>query len=212
MQTIGLLLQSLRLKKNLTLEHVSNQTNIATYLLEALEADDFTKLPASTFTKGFITSYAKVVGLSPQRALAIFRRDFAIGQSGKIMPKGLAKPLDKETVVTSKWLVVLGIVILLLGFGGYIFFQLRNYSLPPSIDMIRPKPNTVVKGPIVPVKGFVSADSSVYVNSQVIEVFPTGEFQATVQLSPGNQTITVKAIDSNSKQSELLIPVYVVDK
>jgi cytoskeletal protein RodZ len=212
LQTIGILLQSLRLKHNLTVEQVSQETNIATHLLAYLEEDNFEKLPCSTFTKGFITSYAKVVDLSAAKALAIFRRDFTITESGKIMPRGLAKPLDKPTIVTSKILVVGCIIFLMCIFTGYLLVQLRNYQANPTIEVIRPKANTMVKGPIIPLKGFVSADSSVYVNGQLCQVFPTGEFQATIQLPVGQQIIAVKAVSNQNKITVTEIPVTVIDK
>ena len=212
MQTIGKLLQSLRQKQNLTLEQISNETNIAPHLLAFLEEDAFDKLPSSTFTKGFITSYAQVVDLSPQKALAIFRRDFTVSESGKILPKGLAKPLDKPTVITSKLLTFGGVAFATILFLGYLIFQLKTYHANPTIEVERPKPNAIVKGPIISVKGYVSAESTVFVNGTLTEVFPTGEFQATTQLPLGTHTIVVKAVSNQNKVSEQCIPVTVVDK
>ncbi len=212
MQTIGKLLQSLRQKQDLRLEDVSKETNIAPHLLANLENDAYEKLPSSTFTKGFITSYAEVVGLSPQKALAIFRRDFTISESGKIMPRGLAKPLDKPTVVTSKLIGIAGVVFFIILFSGYLFYQFQSYQSAPRIDIIRPKANSIVKGPIIAVKGYVSADSSVYVNDAIVETFPTGEFQTTAQLPAGNHVLTIKAVNSHNKVSQQQIPVTVVDK
>jgi cytoskeletal protein RodZ len=212
MHTIGSLLKNLRLKANLSITDISEKTNIAAHLLKSLEEDDFTHLPSSTYTKGFIKSYAEVVDLSPQKALAIFRRDFCITESGKIMPKGLAKPLDKPTVVGSKVLSILALACSLLIFFIYLFSQIKSYESAPTIDVLRPKPHTVVKGPIISVKGFVSADSSVYVNNSIVEVFPTGEFQASTQLPDGDHLITIKAVNAKNKISQIQIPVTVVDK
>ncbi len=212
MQTIGQLLRSLRLEKSLNLDDITNETNIAKHLLEFLENDNFSKLPSSAFTKGFIVSYARVVGLSPQKALAIFRRDFIIDESGKIMPKGLARPLDKETLVASKFLFIGGIVLLVVLFLGYLFYQLKGLNNPPDLEIIRPKANSIVKGPIISVKGFVSADATVYINGEIAEIFPTGEFRSSVQLPPGEQQIVIKAVSSQNKIRESIIPITVVDK
>lgn len=212
MQTIGQILKSLRLKKDITLETISKETNIAIHLLKFLENDDFTNLPSSTYTKGFITKYAQIIGLSSQKALAIFRRDFVIDESGKIIPKGLAKPLDKPTLITSKIFSIIGITAFLLIISAYLFFQLKNYKTAPNIEVIRPKPNTVVKGPIISIKGFVSIDSTVYVNDAIADVFPTGEFRSSTQLEQGEQIIRIKAINSQQRQTQIEIPVTVVDK
>jgi cytoskeletal protein RodZ len=212
LETIGKLLQTLRQEKNLTLDEISRQTKIAKHLLVALENDDYKKLPASTFTKGFITSFARVVGLSSDKALAIFRRDFMVSQSGKILPKGLSKPLDKPTVVTSRIFLIGAVVVLLCIFSVYLFVQLKSYNAPPSLEVSRPKLNSIVKGPIISVKGFVSSETTVYVNGNLAQVFPTGEFQASVQLPTGEQKIEVRAVDHQNKSSAKTIPVTVVDK
>lgn len=211
MQTIGQLLKSLRQQQQLSIDDISSRTNIASHLLGFLETDQYQKLPSSTFTKGFITSYAKVVGLPTQKALAVFRRDFIITESGKIMLKGLAKPLDKSTIVTSKLIKLSAIVFFITIFIGYLIFQLKNFHSDPTIEISRPKINAVVRGPIISVKGYVSSDSSVYVNDKLVEIFPTGEFRTTVQLPVGQQQITVKAVNSNNNISEYKIPVTVVD-
>lgn len=212
METIGQLLKSIRLQKNIKLEEVSKQTNIATHLLDFLEQDNYANLPSSTFTKGFIVSYARVLGFSPEKALAIFRRDFTITESGKILPKGLAKPLDRPTIVTSKFLSISFTSIFIMIFLTYLFTQLKNFNSAPRIDIVRPKSNTVVRGPEISVKGFVSADSSVYVNGSIVDVFPTGEFFTNTTLASGDQVITIKAINNKNKESQTEIPVIVVDK
>ncbi len=211
MQTIGQVLHFLRLQKKLTLALISKETNISPDLLKALEEDNYQALPSSTFTKGFICSYAKVLNFSCQKALAIFRRDFTVTESGKILPKGLAKPLDKKTFVTSKFAFSFMIFLLLSTFFIYLYVQIKNYNSSPQIDIIRPKVNTVVKGPQITVRGYVSADSSVYVNGNLVDVFPTGEFYASTQLPAGDQVITIKAINSQNKSSESKIPVIVID-
>lgn len=212
MVTIGTLLKSLRNKKNITLSYISSQTNIAPHLLKYLENDEYSKLPASTFTKGFITKYAEIVGLTPQKALAIFRRDFATNESGKIIPRGLAKPLDKNTFVTSRFFSYFGFAIFILLIFFYLLLQLKNYKKAPQIDIIRPKPNSVVRGPNISVKGYATADSTVKVNSAIADVFPTGEFQIAISLPEGEQILTIEAQNSNGKTTKLEIPVIVIDK
>ncbi len=212
METIGTILRTLRLQQHLTLESVSQKTHIATHLLKFLELDEYEHLPACTFTKGFITSYAKVVGLSPEKALAIFRRDFTVSQSGKIMPKGLAEPMDKTTFITSKFLTAGGVALSLFVFGGYLLYQMKSYQSAPKIEVIKPKAHSVVKGPSIPVQGFVSADSVVYVNGNLVDVYPTGEFKAVANLPPGEHSVEIKAVSVNNKESGQQIPVKVVDK
>jgi len=211
MQTIGQVLKSLRIKNRFTIKDISQETKIDTKLITYLESDQYSFLPSSTFTKGFITSYAKVLNFSPEKALAIFRRDFTVNQSGKILPKGLSKPLDKNTFIASKFFSNTVVALLILAFISYLGFQFKNFNSAPQINITRPKPNTVVRGPLISIKGYVSANSSVYVNGNIADLFPTGEFSANVQLPEGEQFIDIKAIDSQEKISETTIPVIVIN-
>jgi hypothetical protein len=210
METIGKLLKRLRLERGLSLEDISFETRITPTLLAYLEEDNFQKLPVSAYTKGFITSYASVVGLHSDKALAVFRRDFTVSESGKILPKGLSHPLDKPTIVTSKVATSAGIVLFILVFFGYLAFQVKGYNSAPKITIVKPKAHTEVKGPGISIRGFVTADSTVYVNGAVVEVYPTGEFRAVADLPPGEHTISIKAVNSQQKSTDATIPLTVI--
>jgi len=59
-----------RESKELTLEAVSNVTKISARMLQAIEEEDFDRLPGGVFNKGFIRAYAKHLGLDPEIAIA----------------------------------------------------------------------------------------------------------------------------------------------
>jgi cytoskeletal protein RodZ len=72
MNSLGDYFKQAREKKGLSLEHIVSQTRIQEYHLQALESEDFANLPAKVFTKGFVRSYAKVLGLDEDEALQYF--------------------------------------------------------------------------------------------------------------------------------------------
>jgi cytoskeleton protein RodZ len=67
-QHVVLIGECLRLRREetrMSLEKVSQKTKISLNILRALEANDFEALPSPAYVKGFVLSYARVVGLSP---------------------------------------------------------------------------------------------------------------------------------------------------
>ncbi|MDQ6679153.1 MAG: helix-turn-helix domain-containing protein, partial [Acidobacteriota bacterium] len=66
MTSIGETLRRERLARGLDLQQVSQSTKIGTRMLQAMESDDFSKLPGGVFTRSFIKQYAAVLGLDPQ--------------------------------------------------------------------------------------------------------------------------------------------------
>lgn len=63
--TFGRLLKSLRTERGLDLKTISDETKIAVSTLRLLEEEAYDKLPDTIFVKGFLKSYAEVIGTSP---------------------------------------------------------------------------------------------------------------------------------------------------
>ncbi len=63
MEELGELFTTARQEAGLSLEDVYHRTRISMYVLEGLESGDTAKLPHPVYTKGFIRSYAKLLGL-----------------------------------------------------------------------------------------------------------------------------------------------------
>lgn len=61
---IGDYLRSKREESKLSIEKVSQKTKINLNILRALEANDFKALPSAAYVKGFVMSYARVLGLN----------------------------------------------------------------------------------------------------------------------------------------------------
>ena len=74
MASLGEQLRTARRTKSKSLEDVSNHTNISKQYLEALEADRYDTLPGQVYVKGFLSSYAKCVGLDPEAILEQYDR------------------------------------------------------------------------------------------------------------------------------------------
>jgi cytoskeleton protein RodZ len=72
----GRKLAAARAELNLSVADVSQQIKYGVKQIAAIEADDYPKLPGTTFVRGMIRSYAKLVRLDPQPLLAeLGRRD-----------------------------------------------------------------------------------------------------------------------------------------
>jgi len=67
--TIGSILREARNSHKWTLKDAEKKTGIAKKYLEYLEADDFYKLPGSTYTKGFLERYAEFLKLNPSKII-----------------------------------------------------------------------------------------------------------------------------------------------
>src|ERR1035437_8027324 len=66
MTTVGDTLRRTRLKRNLDLEEISNELKISTRFLQAIENDQYDKLPGGVFAKSFVRQYARLLGLDEE--------------------------------------------------------------------------------------------------------------------------------------------------
>jgi cytoskeleton protein RodZ len=66
MTPVGETLRRERLKRNLQLAEISNELKISTRFLQAIESDQFDKLPGGLFAKSFVRQYARLLGLDEE--------------------------------------------------------------------------------------------------------------------------------------------------
>ncbi|PXW91350.1 cytoskeleton protein RodZ [Nitrosomonas sp. Nm84] len=62
-QSVGHILRRARIAKGMSIDDVSRQLRISVQQVEAIEKEDFGKLPGRTFLRGFIRNYANLVQL-----------------------------------------------------------------------------------------------------------------------------------------------------
>jgi cytoskeletal protein RodZ len=66
MISIGERLRRQRIQNRLSLEKISLETKIGVRLLEAIEAEQFEKLPGGVFRRSFVLQYARALGVDPE--------------------------------------------------------------------------------------------------------------------------------------------------
>lgn len=72
--SFGEQLRLARESRGITLREISEQTRISTRYLEAIESDDYKRLPGGIFNKSFIKAYAKYIGFDEKEALEAYSR------------------------------------------------------------------------------------------------------------------------------------------
>ena len=74
MTSLGETLRRERLKRNLDYDAVSKELKISPRILQAIEAEQFDKLPGGVFAKGFVRQYARMLGVDEEEAVAELQR------------------------------------------------------------------------------------------------------------------------------------------
>ncbi|QQG43676.1 MAG: helix-turn-helix domain-containing protein [Candidatus Daviesbacteria bacterium] len=209
MRTVGQILKEEREKKFYSLEEIEKATKIRKELLEALENDDFEKLPPPTFIQGFIKNYARFLKLDSEKLLAIFRREFSDVKNPPRVLESFSNPVDKKKFSLTPTKVISGVVIfLILVFFTYLWFEYRFLTSAPFLEVDSPQDKITVSSPTVRVVGKTDPEDQVTINDQQINVSPNGGFSQEIQLEGSSNTITVTATSKSGKSTLIKRTVF----
>ena len=125
-----------RVIRDIPLEEISQATKISLRLLKALEDSDLKKLPAPTFTRGFIRAYAKHLGIDPEEKVNAYLADLAGGRpeapsAKKARPRSRFWRGRRSTSGT-----IVGVVIAVLVLLGMIASPERRTRSRPSRERL----------------------------------------------------------------------------
>lgn len=206
----GIKLKEKRLEKGLSLEDVSKNTKIKQEFLEFIENGAYEKLPSVSYAQGFVRNYAKFLNLNEKEIMAIFRREFEGEKLYRVLPKGFEQedefPISRLKIRRSALFIILSLLIFL----GYIFFQYRYAIINPPLTITSPKNLSVTSSSQIKVIGKTDSNATVYVNSDAVSVDESGNFQKVIFVFPGKTTITIKAVNKFLKETTKKIEINVV--
>lgn len=108
---VGTRLKRARIERQLSIDEVAVQTRISRANLQAIEASDYDRLPADSFTKGLVQLYAKFLNLPGQELAEAFIAERAPGQPPPLTPLQKCrlsqslepKRLAEQTRISSAW-------------------------------------------------------------------------------------------------------------
>ncbi|KKR31085.1 MAG: hypothetical protein UU37_C0002G0069 [Candidatus Gottesmanbacteria bacterium GW2011_GWA2_41_12] len=204
MLTVGQILKKARIEKKIPLEDIEKKTKIRKKFLEALEKEEWEKLPSLPYIKGFISNYSNYLGLKPGEMLAIFRRQFTEKEKARLLPSGLSEPLNEPIFrLTPQKIFISTAVFLLFVFFAYLFMQFKSLTGTPYLSVASPKEGEVVNGNTVIILGKTDSENKVSINNQNIQTDEKGNFRQELNLPQGINIITVSAQNKFGKESSL---------
>jgi cytoskeleton protein RodZ len=213
MADIGPTLREARMRDGRDVSEIEQLTKIRAKYLRALENEEWALLPGPTFTKGFLRSYAEVLGLDARSLIDEYKRQWeepheidvavrpAISGEGRDGGGG-----DGGSWWRSRWvgaallIVVLAIAILLIGRSGG-----KHATSPPrtgstTVVKVRPGP-TSSTAPSVASTGSCATgkDGVVPVGCVSLRVVPTAAVYVCLRGDHGAVRIAGLTLDPKSR-------------
>ena len=125
---VGERLKAAREGQGASLEDVAARTRIPTRHLQSLEASDWSRLPATTYSVGFAKSYASAVGLDRNEIGEALRAEMS-GYSTKPAASEVFEPADPARVMP-RWLVIVAVIGVIAVVAGLLWARERELTGP----------------------------------------------------------------------------------
>lgn len=133
----GSLLRARREQQGLTPEEAAAGLNLRPGIIEALEADRYDLLPPTTFVRGYLRAYAKLLGMKEHAVMAAFERQQPEARSERLRPAVASSASRRRRGSGLRWLVLL-IAVLLIGYVGYRSYFSTSPERPVEAQQAQP--------------------------------------------------------------------------
>lgn len=137
--TAGGKLKQSREEKDLSIKEIATQLRLDTHVIEALEKNNYDRFPADTYIRGYLRSYAKLIGINGDEIISLYKSEAPD-------PPEIIPDIKHPTQVSSSdkpvkaftYLVTFILVLLLL-----IWWQQNNIDISDSTQITVKSKNSV---------------------------------------------------------------------
>lgn len=178
MDSVGKILYEARVAKGLTLRDAEAATSIRAIYLDALEQDDYAKMPEEVFIKGIIRNYGNYLGLNGPELVDMYKAQKTGTVIEDVKSKGIREvdnvkmnislkqhrsvgsgagayegPTNKKSIAKQIFAGALGVVVLVVGYfampKAMEFLHSNNEPAPAAVAVIPAPAETAQKAEVV---------------------------------------------------------------
>ena len=131
METVGHYLRRHRIEKRMSLEEVARATRVPVFSLERIELDRFDELPGEVFVRGFLTAYARAVGLEADDVLA---RYTSSRKTAWVTPLPLSSPAKPARGKRFGMAIAFVLLLILFTLALSIVLKPRGDDMPQELS------------------------------------------------------------------------------
>lgn len=170
---IGTILKSSRLKSKKSLEEISSELCIRKIYLIALEEGDYETLPPIPYGVGYVRTYARYLGLNPERAVKLYK---SASQTEEQNNENEEQEKAEVNKISGKHIVV-GIISLLAIYAAWSFYSNMNATQTLPTQSIEEKNTNVEENMAEEIT--ITSDSAPEIVENTVETEPETEVKET---------------------------------
>ena len=197
MLTVGEILQTERIKKNLSLKDIEKKIRVREKFLKAVENNDWRIFSSKIYIAGIIRNYSVILDLNPEKMLAFFRREYARKEEVTFKKRISSKYLTPQT----RRYFIFGVTFISLLFCFYFGHQLFRYLSPPEVRIISPLETTFKRVDKIRVIGRTEKEAVIAIFGDRVYQNKEGIFFYNFPLKPGKNILSIEVVGANGKKA-----------
>lgn len=193
-KTVGEKLKEIRQDKNISLSQASKDLKIAYKYLEAMEANQFSRLPGRAYFKAFLKKYCQYLHLD-------FSDLWHQAKSlGHFEPKGggLGKTYFFPWRKILKFVLI---AVIFLAIFIFLAWRVEQIFRPPYLHIIEPADGLITGQREIRVYGQSLKEADIVINNKAIFVDNQGFFETKIDLQKGLNLIKISARKRYSREN-----------
>lgn len=199
---VGQRLRSARERAGLELSDIAARTRIPLRHLSAIEQSDYSQLPSSTYSVGFVKSYARALGLDDVEFGRDVRDELGARSVGSATIQNY-EPADPKRVAP-QWFAWVFALLALLVVGGYLIWRHNSAleAVPQTVDQPIIANSAVDTAPVADAN-ISAANSADAAGNSALPSGPTASTAAAAATGPvvitATNTVWVRIYDADDK-------------
>ena len=184
-----------RRHKSLSFKKISRKININPKYLQALEEEDYDRLPEGVYQTKILKKYASFLGLDPEKLREQFTKEKQAKTHSSKNNLFSVKKIKKCNFLVTPKIIRNGLTVLIIGICfACLGIYLNGVFSPPKLQIHHPNQNNLtVKKKQITISGETTPETKVYINNSPILNNEKGTFNKEIRLKQGINTITIKA-------------------
>jgi len=194
-----ILLDAIELK-GISPQRLHQATEVPERYIDLLLNEEYAKLPAAPYTRGYILKIAATLGLNGDELWELYQKETAIKSSGK--HDKLPSNRFALASLKKRWLIlgVIGAVLI-----GYLILNAGKVLGRPSLIIYTPEEATMVSAESVAfLSGKIDPDNKLRINGEEISVGKNGEFSQSYSLEEGVNTFEIVTTKLLGKETRVV--------
>ncbi len=193
--TVAEQLKTQRENKGLSIKKISRKININPNHIQALEKEDYNKLPKGVYQTKILKKYASFLELDVQEIEKRFLKEKDVLDSSKNTSLFSVKKIKKGNLLILPKIIRNTLVGLAIGVCFvYLGVYLNGVFSPPKLVVLNPEKNSfVTEEKSITIHGKTHPETEVFINNNSVLSDSAGFFEKDVNLKQEINIITVRA-------------------